>query len=194
MKLIKASSGKKTIKITKDEWIAIGKKAGWTKTARQTFTTPEVITDYPGSTESDEFEEKKEHKLINMPKDDIIDDEIVDKTEDVEDVEEETKEEEKKPSKPSLFDFDDKAEQAKEILHKFIDIIDNDPSIPKKLQRHFIFEELGDNEFRIEVNGEEIFKGDVFKAIQVVKDLAKKYNFMDTLLYGKKKSRKSEIN
>ena len=33
MKLIKTASGKKTIKISKREWQAIGKKAGWMKTA-----------------------------------------------------------------------------------------------------------------------------------------------------------------
>ena len=33
MKIIKTASGKKRIKISKKEWKAIGKKAGWMKTA-----------------------------------------------------------------------------------------------------------------------------------------------------------------
>jgi len=33
MKLIKASSGKKSIKISQTDWVTIGKKAGWLKTA-----------------------------------------------------------------------------------------------------------------------------------------------------------------
>ena len=34
MKIITASSGKKTVKISKAEWLSIGKKAGWMKSIK----------------------------------------------------------------------------------------------------------------------------------------------------------------
>lgn len=49
MKIIKASSGKNQVKISKKEWESIGKKAGWMKTSKRydveyspDFTSPEV--------------------------------------------------------------------------------------------------------------------------------------------------------
>jgi len=35
MKIIKTASGKQTIKISKSEWLDIGKKAGWVKSAER---------------------------------------------------------------------------------------------------------------------------------------------------------------
>ena len=46
MKVIKTASGNQ-IKISKKEWKAIGKKAGWTKTAAATQSFPAKVNLYP---------------------------------------------------------------------------------------------------------------------------------------------------
>jgi len=53
MKLVKTASGKQTIKISKSEWKAIGKKAGWNKTAfyGSTHKSFDPDEDYPGKGE-----------------------------------------------------------------------------------------------------------------------------------------------
>ena len=41
MKIVTAGTGKKTLKLSKSEWIAIGKRAGWTKVADDGYENSE---------------------------------------------------------------------------------------------------------------------------------------------------------
>jgi len=47
MKIVKTASGKQTLKLSRKEWEALGKKAGWEKTAQklETVKTLELLTD-----------------------------------------------------------------------------------------------------------------------------------------------------
>jgi hypothetical protein len=50
MKLVKQASGKTTIKMSKSEWLDMGKKAGWMKEA--SISTEEVLEKYPQLSDS----------------------------------------------------------------------------------------------------------------------------------------------
>ena len=67
MKIITASNGKQTVKMSKNEWTAIGKKAGWMKVAQG--IQEELVTDWSNDPEKEEhYYNELMHKLVIFSK------------------------------------------------------------------------------------------------------------------------------
>lgn len=141
MKIVTASNGKKVLKLSKAEWMNLGKKAGWVRKA-QSDNIEDSITPPPSSPSS--------------------------------------------PSsikKPSWLDVDDRTAEQITMLKRFIKALKL--HAPKKIQTNIHFEELGDNQFELEIDipGDPKVKmtGNVGSILREVRNLARRYNITHLL-------------